>query len=333
MTLSFRILLIVASLALPLAAQSVISARSGLIHYIEGDVFAADQKVVVSATSFPELKDGQVLRTGEGRAEVLLNPGAFLRIGENSSVRMVTARLTDTRLEFLSGSVIIECDDLLKEKDNLLTVVYQDVTVQLEKSGIYRFDSSPAQLRVYEGQADVKTASNVLTVKEGRLLSFAGAVTTEKFDAGVGDALSRWSKRRAENLAVANLSAAKQVRDSEGSWSRGGWYYNPYFGMFSYIPMSGVWRSPYGFLFYSPRQVYRVYERPMMTSPAAYGVGAPSWNAGYGYNTMRPTMSGHSGTIAASSGNAGVSAPVTTGSGAAAAPISRGDSNGGGRSR
>src|SRR5437588_9754366 len=84
------------------SAQSVISAKSGLIHYAEGRVYLGDKLVESQFGSFPDIKGNGQVRTEDGRAEVLLTPGVFLRIGENSSIRMVTNRLIDTRVEFLS---------------------------------------------------------------------------------------------------------------------------------------------------------------------------------------------------------------------------------------
>src|SRR5215469_5031803 len=84
-------------------AQQAISARSGMVHYIEGKVYAGDQPIEEKFGNFPQVKESQVLKTEEGRAEVLLTPGVFLRVGEHSSFRMITNRLIDTRLEFLSG--------------------------------------------------------------------------------------------------------------------------------------------------------------------------------------------------------------------------------------
>src|SRR4051812_25231015 len=91
-------------------AQQVISARSGLIHYVEGAVQLDGQPVEVKIASFKEMKDNSELTTTDGRAEILLSPGAFLRLGENSAVRMVSGKLTDSRLEFLSGEAVIEAE-------------------------------------------------------------------------------------------------------------------------------------------------------------------------------------------------------------------------------
>jgi hypothetical protein len=311
--------------ALAALAQNVISAKSGLIHYVEGDVLLSGKKVDVKIGSYPDMADNTELRTAEGRAEILLNPGAFLRIGENSAVRMISARLSDSRIEFLSGQALIECDDLLGDKENALTIVHNGEEVHLRKNGLYRFDSDPSQLRVYAGEADVKVGNNIVIVKAGKLLPLTGSVAVEKFDARTMDALNRWAKRRSEYTSMANLSAAKYVRDNSATWSRRGWFFNPFYGMYTYIPMSGIYHSPWGWYYYAPTTVYRVYERPVYSNSPSQ-----SYNPSLGYNTMGRTSSGYSGTMA--SAPASVSAPTTAASGAAAAPVSR-EGSGGGRGR
>src|SRR5580658_9872234 len=73
--------------------QSAISAHSGMIHYVEGKVLLDGQPVDPKFGEFPEMKNDQVLQTEEGRAEVLLTPGVFLRVSEDSSIRMLSNRL------------------------------------------------------------------------------------------------------------------------------------------------------------------------------------------------------------------------------------------------
>ena len=96
--------------------QQVISARSGLIHYVEGRVLLDGKPVEVKITAFPEIKENMEFRTEDGRAEVLLNPGVFLRLGENSAIRMVSNKLSDSRVEFLSGSAVIESSGDLDQR-------------------------------------------------------------------------------------------------------------------------------------------------------------------------------------------------------------------------
>lgn len=279
-------------------AQTVISAHSGLIHYVEGRVLLDGKPVEVKITSFPEVKENMELRTEDGRAEVLLNPGVFLRLAENSSVRMVANKLSDTRVEFLSGSALIESSRELAQKENFVSILYKGSTAHLRKSGIYRFDSEPAQFRVYSGEAELESGSNVLIVRSGKLVSLDGLVAVEKFNPKDGDELSRWSQRRAEYISMANVSAAKYVSNAGTGWGSSGWYYNPYFGMFTYIPMNGMFYSPYGYSYFSPWTVGRFYQ-----SPGNY-VGNSGWNGGYRapattMQTSVPFSSGSSGTTSA----------------------------------
>src|SRR5579863_8065426 len=179
-------------------AQSVISAHSGLIHYVEGRVLLDGKLVEVKVSTFPEVKENMELRTEDGRAEVLLNPGVFLRLSENSAIRMVSNKLSNSQVEFLAGSAMIEASSQLVQKENSVSILYKGTTSHLLKSGIYRFDSDPAQLRVYSGEAEVANESNDLTVKSSHMVALNSVVAVEKFDAKDGDALSRWSERRGE---------------------------------------------------------------------------------------------------------------------------------------
>ena len=315
---------------LPAYAQSVISAHSGLIHYVEGRVLLDGKPVEVKITAFPEIKEGKEFRTEDGRAEVLLNPGVFLRMGENSALRMVSNKLSDTQVEFLSGSIIIESSGDLAQKEDAVSILYKASTVHLRKKGIYRFDSDPAQLRVTSGEAEVETGSNVLIVRSGKMVAFDGAVTVEKFNAKEGDALSRWSMRRAEGIALANLSAAKYVKDSGRTWGSNGWYFNPYYGMYTFIPGGrGVFSSAYGYRYYSPEAAYHFFYQPVVSYVGSgYNAGH---NSNLGYNTASQTSSGYSGVMA--------SAPAATSAGSSTGAASSGGGSvshsgtGGGRSR
>jgi len=275
---------------------------------VEGRVLLDGKPVEVKITSFPEVKENMELRTEDGRAEVLLNPGVFLRLAENSSVRMIANKLSDTKVEFLSGSALIESSRELAQKENFVSILYKGSTAHLRKSGIYRFDSEPAQFKVYSGEAEVESGSNVLIVKTGKLVSFDGLVAVEKFNPKDGDELSRWSQRRAEYVSMANVSAAKYVSNSGTGWHSSGWYYNPYFGMFTYIPMNGMFYSPYGYSYFSPWTVGRFYQ-----APGNY-VGNSGWNAG-----RTPTTTTTSTSVPFSSASSGA---------ASAQPISRGSMGG-----
>jgi hypothetical protein len=336
-------LMLLALAALPLCAQPVISAKSGVISYSEGSVKLADQAVEASATSFPEVKENAVLRTEEGRAEVLLTMGVILRVGENASFKMLTTRLIDTRMELLSGSHLVEADEI--QKDNNLTILAKDATVVVNKRGLYRFDIDQNRIKVFDGVASVEKNGQTILVNSGKMLALDGSSSTvEKFDKEATDALDRWAKRRSEQLAMANPSSAKQVHDygcrgnSFASVNNpgnpcynpcGGWRWNPWYGLVTYIPCSANIYSPYGFRYWSPYNVMRVYYQPPPPSRIN-----PGYNAAGGwpsYPSMGQTSSGYSGAMSTSTGSVATSAaPASSGSTAAASSGATSAGHGGG---
>jgi hypothetical protein len=279
-------------------AQYVISSHSGVIQYVEGRAFLGDKPVEPKFGQFPDIKENQEFRTEDGRAEILLTPGVFLRLGENSSIRMLSTRLVDTRVEVLSGSAIIESNEM--PKDNGIELVYKKDSVRLQKQGLYRLDSEPARFRVFEGEAVVTDPSGQLTLKSGKQTNLAGVLMAENFDrkADDQDALYRWSDRRASYVAQANVASATSANAGSGSGGYGnygnyggfgfgglgyglgsgygpflgGWAFNPMFGMYTYMPYSGFGYSPFGYTYYSPTTV--VYAPTLGGSGYAYGGGA-----------------------------------------------------------
>src|ERR1022692_2438788 len=124
------------------SAQSVTSAHSGTLHYFEGDISIDGTPVQTKVARFSEIKEQSVLSTGLGRAEVLLTPGVFLRVSENSAIKMLDNRLISTRVEIMSGSVIVESDDpLMSIKDSPVSLIYKDYEVRLVKHGLVEIRS------------------------------------------------------------------------------------------------------------------------------------------------------------------------------------------------
>ena len=320
--------------ALATFGQNVISARAGLIHHVEGKVLLEGTRVEVKYTQFPEVKEGQQLVTEDGRAEVLLSPGSFLRLGENSSFRMTSSRLTDTQFQVLSGTALVEVAELSKEDH--ITVSFLDRTVSVHKNGLYRFDSQPPLFRVYEGEAVIGDGREALTVKKGKQVALdSKMLVADKFDPKVGDELYRWASRRAGYLSMANVASAKSIVDRGSSWSTSGWYFNPWYQMFTYIPYRGSYWSPFGFGFYSPTQIYASFYPRYYGNSGYYGGGGTATRSGHtsiydpnlGYNVGTRSAGFNSQTgIAAAPARSSGSAPA-----AVAAPSGRGGGDAGGR--
>lgn len=289
-------LLIAAGLATQgLHAQAFISAQSGVVHYVEGRVLIGSHAVDARPGQFPAIKEGEVMSTEEGRAEILLTPGVFLRVAENSSIRMVSTHLTDTRVELLTGSALVEVADI--PKDNAVTLLYKDRSISLRKTGLYRVDAEPARAAVYQGEAVVSAGSDQLTLKNGKQAPLDGVLVAEGFttkEGGAGDdALFRWSKRRDGYDSLASVYAAHSVLDDGMSPYQSQWRFNPYFGMYSFVPGSYLGYSPFGFSYFSPGSAYQAYFYDPFFSPF-FGFGN---NYGYGYGYVPPVSGGSSGLI------------------------------------
>ena len=285
-------------------AQSVISAHSGIVHYIEGEVSIDGTATNPKFGQFPEIKNTQVLETREGRAEILLNPGVFLRLAENSSFSMDSNTLSDTQVEILKGTALLEVAELLP--GNSITARVAGLTVNFPKRGLFRLDAESASLKVLEGQAMVNVAGKNLTAKKGHSIQLEGAkLADSKFPASETDSFYRWSARRAGYIATANLTSARVANNSAvggfGSYDgyygssylgRSMWSWNPYFGMYTFLPGAGIAWSPFGSPYYSPGAAFNIY---IPRGPGGLGYyGGRGTSAGSGVPTSIPSRVGPS---------------------------------------
>jgi hypothetical protein len=220
-------------LGLPALAQSVISAHSGVIHFSDGSVFLDDQRVEQKTGKFEQMNNGSELRTQDGRAEVLLTPGTFLRMGANSAIRMVSNQLDDTRVELLSGSAILD-----QGSDTLagtaVTILYNLDQVQIKTAGRYRFDSEPPQVKVESGDVAVIADGKSVEAGAGFVVPFEGKLTARKLlndsqanDPALskpGDDLDHWEAERNNSVAESNTDAAAT---SDLSRTIDGWQNDP----------------------------------------------------------------------------------------------------------
>ena len=228
----------------------------GTLNYIEGSVTLNGQPVTSESVGKAKLGENQVLSTAQGKAEILLTPGVYLRIGDNSSVRMLLPDLTDTRVALLNGGATVEVTELFKE--NHLQVGVAGTMTTLVKPGLYEFNADHPQVSVYKGEAFVLSGDRQVKVKEGHQAQLTGAVLVAKFDRkAVQDPLYAWSNLRSEYNAQASAESAQAVYGGWGPyWYGPGWYWNPYWDMYGFLPGYGVMYSPFGWPFFSPGFAY-----------------------------------------------------------------------------
>jgi hypothetical protein len=192
------------------AGQSVISARSGLVNFFEGVVFLDGQPLARKSGTFPRMKDDSTLATQAGRAEVLLTPDTYFRIGEDSSIRMISDEIDDTRIELLSGSSILDSEHA--PAGEFVKIVFKDATIRILKPGHYRMDAEPPQLRVFDGEAEVTRDGKPVKIASSQLMPLDGAPVVKRFTEGSDGLLDLWSEERG-SLIASNVMNAQSIGD------------------------------------------------------------------------------------------------------------------------
>jgi hypothetical protein len=222
------------------------TARPGTINYVEGRVLLNGRALTAHSIGNAELDAGQVLDTEQGKAEVLLTPGVFLRVGDNSEVRMVNPGLTNTSVAVTHGEALLEVTMLMKE--NHLQVADAGTETTVVKDGLYRFvaDNNPS-VSVIKGEAEVLKGDRNVKVKNDHELLLAQATNKpQKFDKASEDDLYAWSKLRSDYMAQANAANVQLVLAGGYPWYGPGWYWSPWYDMYAFMPGWGFW-SPFGY--------------------------------------------------------------------------------------
>ena len=246
--------------------------QPGTVNYIEGQASIGAQALSEKSIGSTKLAAGQSLSTENGRAEILLTPGIFLRVGENSSLQMNSPGLADTITTLQKGRAMIEVAEIRPE--NNVRIAENNSSTQLLKPGLYEFDTDHGLISVFDGKAVVQVAGQQIQVKGGHQLNLdaVGKLKARKFDKkAYTDDFYRWASLRASYLAEANVDSARTYGGGVGwsptAWYGDGWYWNPGYGAYTFIPGDGIFLDPFGWGFYSPWSAFE----------------APYWGYGYGY--------------------------------------------------
>ena len=235
--------------------------QPGTINYIEGQASIGSQTLTEKSVGSTTLEAGELLATQKGRAEVLLTPGIFLRVDNNSSVRMVNPGLADTVLALEKGRAMVEVTEIRPQ--NNVRIEEDGASTRLLKTGLYDFDADHAQIRVFDGKARAQTDDRQTEVKGGHELDLNNnpKLKSQKFDKKAAeDDLYRWASLRSSYVAEANVDAARRYAAGSGwapgLWYGSGWYWDPWFSAYTFIPADGFFYNPFGWGFYSPFYVY-----------------------------------------------------------------------------
>ena len=292
----------------------VISAKAGGINAVTGGtgVHAQGSSEWEQLTIKDNLEAGDVVKTdGDGRVEMLLNPGSYLRVAENSEFELTNNSLDNLEVRLIRGTAIVEAtgaDDM----DMMINITTPHAKMAIVRRGLYRVKVVPGdvtELIVRKGR--VLLADSQTKVKGGHKLIFSGVTFSvaklEKTDKEMDD-FDNWSKQRAEMVAQANRKLRSRdvntlLASFRNPWffsGRGLWLYNPGFGCYTFLPFYYGFGSPYGRSYsnyYFPNNYWygrRIYGGG--TAGGYYGGGRTSTStSGGNAGNTRPSSGGNTG--------------------------------------
>ncbi|HEX7361664.1 MAG TPA: hypothetical protein VF283_14335 [Bryobacteraceae bacterium] len=252
--------------AMPLglwAQRYVISARPGAVNYVEGSAFVNGEPVAQKQIGRSFLQPNDVVSTGSGKAEILLIPGTFLRIANNSAVRMMKLSLIDIQVRVERGEAMLEVDELTKDNDIRILPGSGSGSVLIRKPGLYRFTANgQPTITVLKGKVEVSYEGRKVRLGKHHEVALAQGIEKLKFNKKKEDDLYAWSNGRSEYESAASYQTAESAWQNRGlytafgGFAAPGWAWNPMFSSWAWLPGAGMsFFSPFGFGFFAPAVV------------------------------------------------------------------------------
>jgi FecR protein len=242
----------------------VISAKAGGINAITGQasVHTKGESDWQQLNVTDDLNAGDRVRTAyDGRVEILLNPGSYLRVGGNSEVELSDNSLANLEVRLLRGTAIVEATGADGLELNI-SISTPHTKLAIVRHGLYRVNVVPGdatELIVRKGRVILSDSHTKVTGGNKVIFSATNVsvakLSKEEKKVKDKEEVDVWSKERGEALAKANRrisdrmlsSAFTSFRDSDrfGS-SLGFWFYNSHLGCYTFLPFFQGWTSPYG---------------------------------------------------------------------------------------
>ena len=216
---------------------------------------------------------GDVVSTGVwARAEILLNPGSYLRLGENSEFELVDSSLDNLRVKLIKGSAILEA--IGGENTELrINIVTAQQALVIVRRGLYRINaqSGATELLVQKGRSQL--ANNPLEMAKGgqKIVVSGGSSLIAKISKYNKDEFDDWSRQRGQTLVQANIRLSARTMSGYsalntfgfagsgfGRW--GLWAYNTSYRCYTFLPSFVGFSSAYGY--------YGNFLRPWFSIPA-----------------------------------------------------------------
>lgn len=291
-------------LAIPLTSHSqnrekfVISAKAGGVNAVTGRASMRPHGNTEwqQLTIKEDLEAGDMVKTGiDGRVEMLLNPGSYMRVGENSEFELADNSVENLEVRLIRGTAIVEVTGA-DDEELFIGITTPHTRMSIVRSGLYRVSVVPGdttELIVRKGRvmlegSHTKVKGGNKVVFSSNSFSVAKLGDAEKKDR---DDLENWSKDRAQTLAkensrisgrTLNALASNIFNDPFQLRGSGFWLFSSAGRCYTFIPYYGSFHSPYG----------GAYSRTIAPGDVGYGYGWPGSGGpvrGYEGSSGRPS--------------------------------------------
>lgn len=249
--------------SLPTRDRFVISARAGGVNAVTGraSVRTHGNTEWELLTIKEDLESGDCVKTGtDGRVEMLLNPGSYLRLGENSEFELANSSLDNLEIRLLRGTAVVEATGA-DDSQLQINISTPHAKLAIVRRGLYRLNVVPGdntELIVRKGRVMLDktkiTGGNKVVFSSDTFL----VAKLQQVEKKYVDGLDTWSKERSETVAEANRKIRQRemsalmvgLRDrwfnSASTASGGFWYFSSRYSCYTFVPYFMGWGSPYG---------------------------------------------------------------------------------------
>src|SRR5229473_3558928 len=190
---------------------------------LHGDPLANSKAAWETAELNLPIRQGYVLATDHGRAEVEFENGAMAFLKENTVLEFYDLSLNDsartTRLVLRQGSASFYVNPA---GGDYFSVTGGDFTVEAEGRSAFRLDNfdDGSTVQTYKGRVSVLHNKNTTRVEKGQSLSMKAGDDSSLAIARLSDEddFDRWVSGRIDSVSNATASAGPPSRTGNGSW-------------------------------------------------------------------------------------------------------------------
>ena len=185
---------------------------------VKGEVLFQREHGKYPLESGLKLEEGDFIRSSDGYAELVLQPGNYVRIGSQTEFQIFSEQYDKMRLRLNYGTINLEI--LSRESSNnwwypmekateLIRAITPDAEVFISQPGVFRINATAGRTEVVarEGEA---VLNGYRIKKKRRAVAANGNVTVSEIDSRIEDDFDAWSRERAGHLVQSNKLLKKE---------------------------------------------------------------------------------------------------------------------------